>query len=75
MCTSTRTLISAVSIWPGSTWLTLWPETAHDDEGVRIISAGPEDSEEEAGQTTCTRGPCYNSQWDLSIEISQCLWV
>ena len=64
-----------MSICPGSTWLTLWLEAAHDDEGVMIISAGPEDSEEEAGETTFIWGPCYNSQWDLASEILQCLWV
>lgn len=49
MCTSTRTLISAVSIWPGSTWLTLWPEEATSGD------AGGEEAE--GGGTTCICSP------------------
>ena len=43
-----------MSIWPGSTRLTLWLEAAPDDEGVKDDLG---DSEEECGDTTCIRGP------------------
>ena len=49
-----------------STWHTLWLEAAPGDEGVRILSADLGVSEEEAGDTTCIWGPCYNCQWDLA---------
>ena len=48
MCTSTRVLISVMSIWP---------EAAHDEKGVEILSDDLGDSEEEDVETTCIRGP------------------
>ena len=55
-CTSTRTLISLVSICPGSTWFTLWlEEERSSDAGVGILAG---DLGEGAGDTAFIWGSC-----------------
>ena len=61
MCTSTRTLISAVSIWPGSTWLTLWLEEATSDDGIPADDVGR--GEDGGGGATCTCSCCPCTGW------------
>ena len=47
--------------------MSIWPEAAHDEKGVEILSDDLGDSEEEDVETTCIRGPWYNCQWDLTV--------
>lgn len=37
--------------------MSIWPEAAHDEKGVEILSDDLGDSEEEDVETTCIRGP------------------
>ena len=55
-CISTRTLISPVSICPGSTWFTLWLEEERcSDAGVGILAGDLGDGAEAAA---CIWGSC-----------------
>ena len=58
MCTSTRTLMSAVSIWPGSTWLTLWLEEATSDDGIPADDEGQGEDGGRGATCTCSCCPC-----------------
>ena len=45
--------MSAMSIWPGSTWLTLWLEEATSDDGILADDVG---QGEDGGRGSCC--PC-----------------
>ena len=61
MCTSTRTLMSAVSIWPGSTWLTLWLEEATSDDGIPAddVGQGEDGGGGKEGPLGANKGPTW----------------